>query len=321
MTPPPNTIAILAGHWLGDTFWATQTIPALKRHFPQARIIVYTKPWSRDLWAGLIQDDNLRAAPWLTSDRRREKTDFPEWLRQTLAARRERFDGILDFMGNRYSGSFARIARPAAAYGFNGFRMASCFYSRMAVIPAGEHLSRRPFRVLELLVGQDEYQRPRPVCRPACSFAEAAAQVGLDPAHPPVVIAPTAGWPAKEWPLACFRELAGRLAAAGTPILLLGAAADAERLESVAAGAAPGLARTAAGLPLGRVLALLSGCAAFVGNDSGPGHLAAAYGRPTNILFTGTTDPAICAPLGQDVHIWDTRARETSPETIAAALR
>ena len=38
----------------------------------------------------------------------------------------------------------------------------------------------------------------------------------------------------------------------------------------------------------------------FLGNDSGPGHLAASLGVPTQIVFQ-TTDPKIWKPIGVDV--------------------
>jgi ADP-heptose:LPS heptosyltransferase len=43
--------------------------------------------------------------------------------------------------------------------------------------------------------------------------------------------------------------------------------------------------------------ALLSRAGAYLGNDSGISHLAAAWGAPTLSLF-GPTDPAVWAPLG-----------------------
>ena len=45
------------------------------------------------------------------------------------------------------------------------------------------------------------------------------------------------------------------------------------------------------------VHAALARCAAFIGNDSGLGHLAAAAGIPALALF-GPTDPARYAPWG-----------------------
>ena len=40
----------------------------------------------------------------------------------------------------------------------------------------------------------------------------------------------------------------------------------------------------------------------FVGNDSGPGHLAAAVGTTTLSLF-GPTNPNIWGPIGSKAHI------------------
>ncbi|NWF85561.1 MAG: glycosyltransferase family 9 protein, partial [Bryobacteraceae bacterium] len=49
------------------------------------------------------------------------------------------------------------------------------------------------------------------------------------------------------------------------------------------------------GSPLGRVKSVLSGASLFLGNDSGPAHMAAAFGIPVIVLY-GTSDPVIWAP-------------------------
>lgn len=49
------------------------------------------------------------------------------------------------------------------------------------------------------------------------------------------------------------------------------------------------------GSPLGEVKSLLSGASLFLGNDSGPAHMAAAFGIPVVVLY-GTSDPVIWAP-------------------------
>ena len=46
---------------------------------------------------------------------------------------------------------------------------------------------------------------------------------------------------------------------------------------------------------LSTLAALLAGAQLFIGNDSGPGHIAAAGGTPTLSLF-GPTDPGIWSP-------------------------
>ncbi|MDA0999456.1 MAG: glycosyltransferase family 9 protein, partial [bacterium] len=48
-------------------------------------------------------------------------------------------------------------------------------------------------------------------------------------------------------------------------------------------------------------MAMASECALFVGNDSGPGHIAAALGVPFVCTFSGTNHPAEWGPRGERV--------------------
>src|SRR5208282_4525787 len=43
------------------------------------------------------------------------------------------------------------------------------------------------------------------------------------------------------------------------------------------------------GAPLEEIKSLLAGAGLFIGNDSGPAHIAAAFGRPVVVLF-GSSD-------------------------------
>ena len=49
------------------------------------------------------------------------------------------------------------------------------------------------------------------------------------------------------------------------------------------------------GAPLAEVKSLLAGASLFVGNDSGPAHMAAAFGVPVVVIF-GSSDPASGRP-------------------------
>ncbi len=102
------------------------------------------------------------------------------------------------------------------------------------------------------------------------------------------VIHPAASAPEKTWPASHFLELARRLRRywALEPVFI-GAASDDLR---PFAGF-----RRFAGEPLGRVVALIAGARLFVGNDSGPAHVAAAFGVPLGVLF-GPSNPEIWGP-------------------------
>ena len=116
----------------------------------------------------------------------------------------------------------------------------------------------------------------------------------------PVAIQPGSGSPEKCWPLESYLKLIEDIHAAGHRCkVLLGeveldrwSAQEIRRIESATEAAHPAT--------YSDLLAELSTSSAFIGNDSGPGHLAGIIGLPTVILF-GPTDPAIWRPLGPRV--------------------
>ena len=100
------------------------------------------------------------------------------------------------------------------------------------------------------------------------------------------VLHPFASAPEKEWPAARFAEVARYLKLCNiTPIFLASPQDDVAvfRDHTVLKGT------------LSDVKAVLSNAALFIGNDSGPAHMAAAFGVPSVVLFS-SSDPAIWEP-------------------------
>jgi ADP-heptose:LPS heptosyltransferase len=111
----------------------------------------------------------------------------------------------------------------------------------------------------------------------------------------PVALHPGSGSRIKNWPFECFLLVAEVLRKKGTPILwLLGPAEEGIEV--------PAQDIVVSNQPFALCAALLSRCRAFIGNDSGMAHLAAAAGCRTVALF-GPSDPDVWAPRGKDVHV------------------
>ena len=104
-----------------------------------------------------------------------------------------------------------------------------------------------------------------------------------------VVIHSGAAHPARVWPLERFGFLAGQLRAQGYAVEVL---CDTGQREWWTARGEK--ARTPG--TIGELLGFLDGAGLFVGNDSGPGHLAGILGVPTFTLF-GNQFPSRFAPL------------------------
>jgi len=119
---------------------------------------------------------------------------------------------------------------------------------------------------------------------------------------PTAVFHPFASEPSKTWPAERFLAVAGELKRTlGLKAVFLAGPGD----ESSAFTAF----EVWNSAPLERVKSLMAGAQLFIGNDSGPAHMAAAFGVPVVALF-GDSDPAIWSP-------WRTQGRVlTSPDGI-----
>ena len=112
---------------------------------------------------------------------------------------------------------------------------------------------------------------------------------GVDPeAEQLVVIFPGASNAIKMWPAERFAALANRIAETyEARILICGAASDGETQEAVASRLPAPAVRLAGKTDLLQLAAILKYSALYVGNDTGPLHLAAAVGTPTLCILGG----------------------------------
>ena len=102
----------------------------------------------------------------------------------------------------------------------------------------------------------------------------------------------------RRWGTANYLELAKTVIARhGVKVLLIGTEEDRREAETIAAAAGPGEVIDLCGkTTLREAAAILSRATAFVGNDSGPAHLAAAVGIPL-VVLSGADDPAETSPI------------------------
>lgn len=129
------------------------------------------------------------------------------------------------------------------------------------------------------------------------------AEQGWEKGAKIVVVHPGAGSPAKRWPGERYRELARTLALRrGIALLLLEGPAEAGLAVGVAEGGGGTGVMIASSLQFPLLTGVLAHCHAYVGNDSGMGHLAAGLGLPSLLIF-GPTSPELWAPLGCHVQV------------------
>jgi ADP-heptose:LPS heptosyltransferase len=116
------------------------------------------------------------------------------------------------------------------------------------------------------------------------------------------VIHPFASSPEKTWPPQRFLEVAEDLRRSGLePLFLCGPTDDPAPFAEFE------VLRNA---PLPKVMSVIRSAALFIGNDSGPAHIAAAFGLPVIVLFA-VSDPEVWGP-------WKTHGEIVRADSIRA---
>ncbi|MGO9229652.1 MAG: glycosyltransferase family 9 protein [Bryobacteraceae bacterium] len=263
--PRPGRVAVVRLRSLGDCILSTPALALLKRARADLRVAVVAEARFHAVFEHNPDVDEI----------------LPP---QAGALRRWRPDLCLNLHGGTRSAWLTLVSGARWRAGFGHFR-----YGRVYNVPipraqeilgcdrtvhTAEHLASAIF-----YLGAPLEEIPR-------------ARLGLDaptlvPARPYAVLHAMATAPEKTWRADGFLAVARQLEASGLDAVFTGAAGDDLRPFATH--------RLVHGAPLDQVKSLLAGASLFVGNDSGPAHMAAAFGIASVVIF-GPSDPAIWGP-------------------------
>ncbi len=223
-------------------------------------------------------------------------------LHEVKALRREfleeRYDLCVDMQSAIRSAVIGRIsgAPKLAGPSVPHEKPANWLYGRSIPTPA-VHVVDQGFELLSAAIG--EPLNPAEVLLPVDDDAECwrdsllARTMGSNGGY--AIVAPSAGWGAKQWPAERYGAVAIELARAGyTPII--NATSSDDSLANAVATASEGTA-TVVPCTVSQLISLTRQASLVIAGDTGPLHLAAALERPVVALF-GPTDPARNGPYG-----------------------
>ena len=143
-----------------------------------------------------------------------------------------------------------------------------------------------------------ELMQPPPKPMPLSELPE---QIQALFTRPVVAIHPGAGNITKQWPTTHFSALMDLLIEREkVNILLIGGPDEIAVVDELLAGVLhpEAVASMAGKTSLSDLPRMLLNCALYIGNDSGPKHIAAAIGLPTIGIHSGVVDPVEWGPLG-----------------------
>ena len=271
-----SPILLIPYMWIGDFVRCHSVIQLLKARNPSAPIDVLTTSMVApllDYMPGRPQGHRRRSAPQAAGARPASRAGRP-----AARGRLRPGPGHAAHLEGR-AGAFPR--RNSAAHRL-------CRRSplrpdqRPALGRTGAAPHDRPVRLARPAEGRRPARRwPLPELEvPAAEIAAWRQRLGLAAdGRPAVALAPGAVGPSKRWPSASYAALAGRLAAEGNTVWVIGGPGE-QALAAEIVAAAPDHVRDLTGPDLRNAILALAAAQAAVSNDSGLLHVAAAIGTP-----------------------------------------
>jgi heptosyltransferase-2 len=294
----PRRVLVKEVNWLGDIVMSQPALRAVRRAYPSAHLALLVRQELAGFFDGCAWIDEvipyrLRAGASGLADR----------ARIVVQLRRGRYDLAVLFADSFDAALWAAVAGIPARVGYirdaRGWLLTHGV-ARDAVTLAGHQVHYRLHMLRQALGIEGDADDFAPdVSKPARQSMSHWLDARRRRGGRLIALAPGAAYgPAKEWPAAEWATLIDLLAEGdGAECVLVGARSERARCEEVARSSRSGALIAAGETSVGELVALLSLCDAFAGNDSGSMHVAGALGIPTVGIF-GSTNPARTSPLG-----------------------
>lgn len=270
-------ILVFSFSFIGDAVLSTAVIQPLRKHFPNAHITFLVGPRAFDL---LATEPDIDAT--LVYDNRGEHAGWKGRLRLIKTLRRDKFDLVVNL----------RDSLTARCIGAEHWGMVRGESNRHAVTRYLEVLQRHGIDTTDahphLQLTEDEQTMAH------CFLTKA----GITSERLLIGIHPGGNWVYKLWDAKNYALVANTLCKEQNAAILLFAGPSERALQtqiSEMMDIPPILVKTE---NLRHLAALISTCDVYIGNDTGPMHIASAVDTPVVALF-GSTNPIRSGPYGE----------------------
>ncbi|MEO6724120.1 MAG: glycosyltransferase family 9 protein [Blastocatellia bacterium] len=279
---------------LGEAVLDTANLRALKRFRPDLQITMLVEAIYTDLFAA---DPDIEAMP-LLRDADEKRSTFTARLGVIKEIRNRRYAAVINLHGGPTSAqlTFASGAKHRVAPAH--FRNSYAYNLR---IPPVDEILKQPDINQKLHTVENQFAEfkwlglpgaeamptelyPAPQMRESANVK--LIEAGIDPAKPYAVLAPTNEFYTKRWLPERFAEAAEKLVERGLQIVMTGAPTPDQRAHLKAVqNATKQKLGSLSSLSIGELVAVIADGKLFVGNDSGPAHIAAAVKTPLVVMF------------------------------------
>lgn len=295
----PKTVLVLQLDEIGDVLLSTPALHLLRQIYPKAKIIVAARRAGYEILLGNPNMDQLVLVdlPRFSATTAQMPADIKK-IKQALPTVKSQLPASMDLGIDlradlrtiyllKKLGARQRISQSIRGGGFWLTHIVPYLGLRheverkMGIIHYLDPTVPLPSNLrLEIAVNTDNKRRA----------GEILAQNGVEITDKYVVFHPFAGWKPKEWPADRFVQIAKYLVADyHQKVVVIGSAGEKEAAEKIACAVGVSAVNLAGQVDLKATAAIIAGAKLFIGNDSGPMHMACAVQTPVIALFGQNT--------------------------------
>ena len=300
---------------IGDIVLLTPALALLKRWRADLKISVLVESRFSQLLEAGPDIDRIIVYPKPFSRKTNRRAGLGAFLGKISELRREKFQVAVNLHGGPTSALLTAASGARRRVGFAHYPNGFLYHVRVPdarrilgqeVVHTAEHQASAFFW---LGLPKREVPPPRLFLREEWNAAARAKlqRAGVEPGAPYAVLHPPALFATKQWPPERYAEMGKMLESEKSlPVVYTCGPGESQVLGEVEQAAAHTDPRRPIrkldGLQLSELMGVLAGAKLFVGNDSGPAHIAGAFGIPVVAVF-GSSNSQIWKPWRAEAQV------------------
>ena len=297
-----KNILVVQTAFPGDIVLTTPLFKALKKQFPESRLSVLTTPPGCELLKDIQEIDAL-----ISYDKKGKDKDLLSYVRLIKKLKRLRFDLCISPHRSARTSFMVLASGIRERIGYSEASL-SFLYTKRVVRDGKLHEVHRILSLLNALdinVGEEDRQPSLAISQESSeNMAKRFDELGIAASDLTIGVAPGSVWGTKRWTAEGFASLIDNLIETyNAKILLLGAPSDRDAGNEVISLCKHAPIDLVGRTTLRELIAVIDRCQLLIGNDSAPGHIAAARNVPVISIFGPTVPSFGYSPFGKDVII------------------
>ncbi|MEW6713806.1 MAG: lipopolysaccharide heptosyltransferase II [Nitrospirota bacterium] len=318
MEKSADRILIRGVNWIGDAVITLPAIRAVRRAFPDTKISLLVKPWVAEIFKGspdvdeiILYDEQYKSITGklkLAGILRQKKFDKAILLQNAFdAALISWLAGIPERIGYNRDSRGLLLTKAVPLKSDDAGEHQVYYYLNLLKEAGIKPLTSEPY----IYLSDEEREHARALLNLSPLTPHPLFVIGINPG---ATYGSAKRWPAENFAVLIrmiINELDGRVIIFGSPAEVEISDAIVKQLRTQDSELKAHILNITGKTNLRELAALISECDAFITNDSGPMHIAAALHVPTVALF-GSTDSSATGPFG-DGHNVITKKLSCSP--------